>query len=93
MSTKYEQLVEKYKKGRNEKGYKVKNPKTKKEKQTKVREEIIVSFQEKLDKVEKELLTYINDRVNKTSKITQIIEQQVPFEKTATQKIKRYLYT
>ena len=44
MSAKYEQLVEKYEKWRDEKGYKVKNKKTKKEKQTKVREESIVSF-------------------------------------------------
>lgn len=93
VTAKYEQLVIKYEKWREEKGYKIKNPKVKKEKETKIREEVIVSFQEKLDKIQKELLSYINDRVNKTSKISEIIEQQVPFEKTATQKIKRYLYT
>ena len=57
-----------------------------------VRKEIIVTFQDKLDKVQKELLEYVNERVNKTSKVNEIIEQQGPFEKTATQKIKRYLY-
>ena len=39
-----------------------------------------------------ELLEYVNDRVNKSSKLSEITEQPVPFEKTATQKIKRYLY-
>lgn len=47
---------------------------------------------EKVAKVKLDLLTYVNDRVNKSSKISEIIEQTVPFEKTATQKIKRYLY-
>ena len=47
---------------------------------------------EKFEKVKKELLVYINERVNKTSKISEIIEQPMPFQKTATQKIKRYLY-
>lgn len=52
----------------------------------------IERFYEKLENVKKELLEYVNDRVNKTSRISEIIEQPVPFEKTATQKIKRYLY-
>lgn len=47
---------------------------------------------EKVAKVKLDLLTYVNDRVSKSSKISEIIEQTVPFEKTATQKIKRYLY-
>lgn len=52
----------------------------------------IERFYEKLENVKKELLEYVNSRVNKTSKISEIIEQPVPFEKTATQKIKRFLY-
>ncbi len=47
---------------------------------------------EKIEKIKKELLEYVNDRINKSSKLSEIIEQSVPFEKTATQKIKRYLY-
>ncbi len=39
-----------------------------------------------------ELLEYVNSRVNKGSRLSEIIEQPVPFEKTATHKIKRYLY-
>jgi len=40
----------------------------------------------------KELLVKINERVNTFSKINKIIEQREPFEKTPTQKIKRFLY-
>lgn len=52
-----------------------------------------LSYDEKLANIKKELMEYVNDKVNKSSKISEIIEQQVPFEKTATQKIKRFLYT
>jgi len=48
--------------------------------------------QHELDKLRVELLTYINHRVNKFSQIQEIIIQPEPFEKTATLKIKRYLY-
>lgn len=40
-----------------------------------------------------ELKTYVNHRVNKFSQIQEVIVQPEPFEKTATQKIKRYLYS
>ena len=52
-----------------------------------------LSYDEKLANIKKELLENVNDKVNKSSKISEIVEQQVPFEKTATQKIKRFLYT
>jgi len=44
------------------------------------------------DQILQELLVKINERVNTFSKITKIIEQREPFEKTPTQKIKRFLY-
>ncbi len=94
VSAQYEQLHLKYEKWKEERGYRSDKAKqSRHNKDTKVREEIVVTFQDKLDKVRKELLQYVNDRVNKSSRISEIIEQQVPFEKTATQKIKRYLYT
>ncbi len=40
----------------------------------------------------KEIQQKVNTEVNKFSKITKVIEQQSPFEKTPTQKIKRFLY-
>ncbi len=39
-----------------------------------------------------ELQAYVNHRVNKFSQIQEVIVMKEPFEKTATQKIKRYLY-
>ena len=52
-----------------------------------------LTIEEKLVKIKKDLLSFINDRVNKASKIAEIVEQPIPFEKTATQKIKRFLYS
>ncbi len=45
-----------------------------------------------INKILADLLIKINDRVNTFSKVNKIIEQREPFEKTPTQKIKRYLY-
>ena len=46
----------------------------------------------KVEEIKKEIMQYVNEKVNKFSQITAIYEQTIPFEKTATQKIKRYLY-
>jgi long-chain acyl-CoA synthetase len=35
----------------------------------------------------------VNEQVSSFSRIARVIEQREPFEKTPTQKIKRYLYT
>lgn len=56
-------------------------------------DEEAVNMEQRVAEIKKELLEYVNDRVNKSSKILDIIEQSTPFEKTATQKIKRYLYS
>jgi len=45
-----------------------------------------------INKILSDLLIQINERVNTFSRINKIIEQREPFEKTPTQKIKRYLY-
>lgn len=55
-------------------------------------EAITGNLTEKMTKIKEELLTFVNERVNKSSKISDITEQPVPFEKTATLKIKRFLY-
>jgi long-chain acyl-CoA synthetase len=49
-------------------------------------------LQEKVDEVLKELLVHVNQQVARNSKLQRIIQQLQPFEKTATQKIKRFLY-
>ncbi|MBV5315774.1 MAG: AMP-binding protein [Prolixibacteraceae bacterium] len=49
--------------------------------------------EQKLNEVLKELQYYINQNVNKFSQIQAVQLQSEPFEKTATQKIKRFLYS
>jgi long-chain acyl-CoA synthetase len=56
------------------------------------REEAVKNMSERVEKLKVELKEYINERVNKFSRIAEIVEQPFPFEKTATQKIKRFLY-
>lgn len=46
----------------------------------------------KIEELKSDLLIYINSKVNKFSAIKTINIQKTPFEKTPTQKIKRYLY-
>lgn len=50
-------------------------------------------FNEKIEQLKREVYEYVNTRVNKFSKISAVKDQPHQFEKTATQKIKRYLYT
>jgi len=46
-----------------------------------------------IEKLVRELQVYVNSRVNKFSRLQLVIVQHDPFQKTATQKIKRFLYT
>nr|WP_321357927.1 AMP-binding protein [uncultured Draconibacterium sp.] len=55
-------------------------------------EEMSQHVDEKIEELSIELKQYINSRVNKFSKIQDFISHPTPFIKTATQKIKRYLY-
>ncbi len=50
-------------------------------------------FEEKKQELILELQQYVNTHVNKFSQINKIVLQPVPFQKTATLKIKRFLYT
>jgi long-chain acyl-CoA synthetase len=50
-------------------------------------------MEKKTEEILKELKVYVNARVNKFSQLHSIIWQQDPFQKTATKKIKRFLYT
>lgn len=43
-------------------------------------------------KVLDDIMTYVNAKVSKFSRLNHIVEQQEPFVKTPTQKIKRFLY-
>ena len=47
---------------------------------------------EKVDEILTEIQKKVNNEVNKFSKLQQVILQPIPFEKTPTKKIKRFLY-
>ena len=55
--------------------------------------EIQEIIEDKTDNLLLELRDYVNSHVNKFSRIHSVILQPVPFQKTATAKIKRFLYT
>jgi long-chain acyl-CoA synthetase len=57
-----------------------------------LREEVHLYAEEKIEELRKELRDYINSRVNRFSRIQYVSVQNEPFEKTATHKIKRFLY-
>jgi long-chain acyl-CoA synthetase len=57
-----------------------------------VKEEAVTFAKKKAEELKKELQDYVNSRVNKFSRIYTVVAHVTPFEKTATQKIKRYLY-
>ena len=58
-----------------------------------LRNEVNNFMEEKVEEVLREIKTYVNKRVNKFSQIHSVVLQPVPFKKTATQKIKRFLYS
>jgi long-chain acyl-CoA synthetase len=58
-----------------------------------LKSEVSKQYDEKIDEILAELQEYVNSQVNKFSQINRVVLQQVPFQKTATQKIKRFLYT
>jgi long-chain acyl-CoA synthetase len=60
---------------------------------TRQKEDISRQFDEKVEEVLRELQEYVNTHVNKFSQIQKVVLQPVPFQKTATLKIKRFLYT
>ena len=49
-------------------------------------------LQEKADEALAELMIHVNQHVARNSKLQMMIQQVAPFEKTATHKIKRFLY-
>ena len=51
-----------------------------------------IKIEDKIAELRTDLLEYINSKVSKSSKLQDIINNVEPFKKTATNKIKRYLY-
>jgi long-chain acyl-CoA synthetase len=58
-----------------------------------LKDEVSNYVEQKTDELRHELQLYVNARVNKFSQVQIVISQTDPFHKTATQKIKRFLYT
>jgi long-chain acyl-CoA synthetase len=50
-------------------------------------------YEEKMEEWMAELKEYVNSQVSKFCQINKVVLQPVPFQKTATLKIKRFLYT
>ena len=57
-----------------------------------LKDEAVNYARKKAEELKIELQEYVNSQVNKFSRIYAVVPQLRPFEKTATQKIKRYLY-
>ena len=58
-----------------------------------LKQDMTKQVEDKVDEVLNELQEYVNSQVNKFSQIQKIVLHPVPFQKTATMKIKRFLYT
>jgi len=58
-----------------------------------LKDDMTRQYESKKEELLAELQEYVNSKVNKFSQITKIFLQPVPFQKTATLKIKRFMYT
>ena len=58
-----------------------------------LKQDMTRQVEDKVEEVLYELQNYVNSQVNKFSQIQKVVLQQSPFQKTATLKIKRFLYT
>ncbi len=58
-----------------------------------LKQDMTRQVEDKVSEVLNELQLYVNSQVNKFSQIQKVVLQPVPFQKTATMKIKRFLYT
>ncbi len=58
-----------------------------------LKQDMTEKYEDKKEELLSELKEYVNSQVNKFSQINKVVLQPVPFQKTATMKIKRFLYT
>ena len=58
-----------------------------------LKEEVSGYVDQKIEELRIELQAYVNSRVNKISQVQLVVAQTVPFQKTPTLKIKRFLYS
>ncbi len=57
-----------------------------------LKDEARLKVEEQIEDLLKELRSFVNQKVNRFSQIQLVVAQLQPFEKTATKKIKRFLY-
>jgi long-chain acyl-CoA synthetase len=50
-------------------------------------------WSKRMEEIKQELIKYVNSKVNRFSRITEVIEEENEFEKTPSKKIRRFLYT
>lgn len=50
-------------------------------------------WSKRMEEVKQEVLKYVNSKVNRFSRISEVIEEDKEFEKTPSKKIRRFLYT
>ena len=50
-------------------------------------------WSKRMDEVKQEVMKYVNSKVNRFSRIAEVIEEEKEFEKTPSKKIRRFLYT
>ena len=46
----------------------------------------------KMEDIKREVLEYVNSKVNRFSKISKVVDNEGEFEKTPTKKIRRFMY-
>jgi long-chain acyl-CoA synthetase len=57
-----------------------------------MKDEAVSKINSRVDEILDEIQQKVNEEVNKFSRIQMVVLQPEPFEKTPTQKIKRFLY-
>lgn len=57
-----------------------------------LKSEAVIYLNDKTEEILKDIQRKVNDELNKFSQIHRVVLQPIPFEKTPTQKIKRFLY-
>ena len=50
-------------------------------------------WSKRMDEIKQEVMRYVNAKVNRFSRIAEVIEEENEFEKTPSKKIRRFLYT
>jgi long-chain acyl-CoA synthetase len=64
-----------------------------KEEAVHIKEEAVQKFNARVDEILTEIQKKVNEQVNNFSRVQMVVLQPVPFEKTPTLKIKRFLYS